>query len=157
MRPVRRARAGGPRAGAFTLLEVLVSLAIFALAAVVLSAAYLNVLSSYQAAARHRQRAEEWQFVRAAVLAEPDRAVVERGGTIALPDGETANWRAQVEPTGLADLFAVTIRTGGGDDDADEGTRVERVMLLRPAWSDPGERDRLRAASRARRAEGGVP
>ena len=39
----------------FTLIEVLVSLAIFALAAVVLSVAYLNIIGSYRAMAGRHQ------------------------------------------------------------------------------------------------------
>ncbi|HYC70701.1 MAG TPA: prepilin-type N-terminal cleavage/methylation domain-containing protein [Opitutaceae bacterium] len=150
MRPAPEGFVPRPARGptAFTLVEVLVSLAIFALAAVVLSAAYLNVLSSYQAAGRRQVREEDWKLVRAAVLAEPDRAAIEKGGSVPLPGGETLEWEAEIVATEIADLFAVVIRVQPRGDAAEvlEG----RALVLRPAWSDPGERDRLRAASKAR-------
>lgn len=135
---------------AFTLVEVLVSLALFALAAVALSAAYLNVISAYRekSAAQDRQTAAE--LVRIAVLTEADQTAVENGGTIELPDRQTLGWSARIVPTDIADLFAVELRwylVGRRDDE-----QSLRLMLHRPAWSDPGERDRRREASRQRLA-----
>lgn len=144
-------RVPGRASTGFTLIEVLVSLAIFALAAVVLSAAYLNVLSSYQAAARRQQGEEDWKLVRAAVAAEPDRAVIEKGGDISLPDQRRLRWTATIESTTVADLFAVTLEASAEDSGPAGGwTRAERLMLLRPSWSDPAERAELRAAAKAR-------
>ncbi|HKB57958.1 MAG TPA: prepilin-type N-terminal cleavage/methylation domain-containing protein, partial [Lacunisphaera sp.] len=77
---------------AFTLIEVLISLAIFALAAVVLAAAYLNVLGGYQAVARRQQGEEDWKLVRAAVLTESDRTKIEAGGRFPLADGTYLRW-----------------------------------------------------------------
>jgi general secretion pathway protein I len=152
MRPSPRNPLGRP--AGFTLIEVLVSLAIFALAAVVLSAAYLNVLSSYQAAARRQRGEEDWKLVRAAVVAEADRAVVEQGGFLPLPDQRRLRWTATIEPTEVADLFAVTLEAElERATEAEAWTRSERVMLLRPAWSDASERAQLRAATKARLEE----
>lgn len=140
---------------AFTLVEVLVSLALFALAAVALSAAYLNVIAAYRekSAAQDRQTAGE--LLRIAVLTEPDRNVIENGGTIELPDRQRLNWSARIEPTTMADLFAVDLRcnvVGRRDDE-----QSLRLMLYRPAWSEPGERERLREASRQRLAGRATP
>jgi general secretion pathway protein I len=152
MKPLPKGRSG--RVAGFTLIEVLVSLAIFALAAVVLSAAYLNVLSSYQAAARRQRGEEDWKLVRATVVAEPDRNLVEQGGSLPLPDQRRLRWSATIEPTAVADLFAVTLQAElERATEAEAWTRSERVMLLRPAWSDAGERAQLRAATKARLEE----
>lgn len=133
---------------AFTLIEVLVSLAIFALAAIVLSAAYLNILGAYQTVRQRQQGEEDWKLLRAQVLTEPDRAVLERGGSLPLPDGRRLVWSARIEPTTIADLFAVAMRVEmPGEADTPQ---ERRIHLLRPAWSDPGERDRLRAATAER-------
>ena len=137
----------------FTLIEVLISLAIFALASVVLAAAYLNVLGGYQAVARRQQGEEEWKLVRAIVLSEADREKVEAGGQLQLPDNGNLHWTATIESTAVADLFAVTIRaeperTSGNDVAA----REQKILLLRPHWSDPAERNKLRAASQERLA-----
>lgn len=133
---------------AFTLVEVLVSLAIFALAAIALSAAYLNVLGAYQTVRQRQHGDEEWKFLRAQVLTEPDRAVLERGGSLPLPDGQLLRWSVQIEPTTIADLFAVTVRSETASETSSPQER--RILLLRPAWSEPGDRDRLRAATAER-------
>ena len=135
----------------FTLIEVLISLAIFALASVVLAAAYLNVLGSYQAVARRQQGEEEWKLVRAVVLSEADRKKVEEGGRLQLADSSTLNWTATIESTAVADLFAVTVRSEQAAATANENrVREQKIFLLRPKWSDPAERDKLRAESRER-------
>ena len=138
----------------FTLIEVLISLAIFALASVVLAVAYLNVLGGYQSAARRQQGEEEWKLVRAVVLSEADREKVEAGGQLLLPDKNSLHWTATIESTTVADLFAVTIRaereiTVGNETRA----REQKIFLLRPHWSDPAERNQLRAASQDRLAK----
>lgn len=133
---------------AFTLVEVLVSLAIFALAAVALSAAYLNVLNGYRSSESERDKRANWALVRMQVLTEPDRSEIESGGRITLPDATTLQWSVQIEPTELADLFAVEL-TGEvfGDD---TGTQRERLMLFRPNWSEPTDREHLRENNRQR-------
>jgi len=133
---------------AFTLIEVLISLSIFALAAVVLAAAYLNVLGSYQAVARRQQGEEEWKLVRAAVFSEPDRTKVEAGGRLPLPDSTNLQWKATIKETAIADLFAVTVRAEPEAAVAGESrVREQTVLMLRPLWSEAGERDRLRAVT----------
>ncbi len=146
-------KRSGSNRRAFTLVEVLISLAIFALAAVVLAAAYLNVLGSYQAVARRQQGEEDWKLVRIAVLSEPDRTKVEEGGRLPLADGTNLLWTAKIDETEIADLFAVTVHAEpeiatGSDNHA----RDQKLMLLRPGWSDPAERARLRAATQQRLA-----
>ncbi len=138
--------------GAFTLFEVLVSLAIFALAAVMLGATYVNVLSSYDALSRRNQHDQDLALLRAALLAEPDREQAERGGAHPLPGDRTADWSCQIEEAELADLFSVSFRceihdrARGGQPWVHE----ETFMLLRPTWSDPAVRDKLRQATRER-------
>lgn len=130
---------------AFTLVEVLVSLAIFALAAVALSAAYLNVLNGYRTRDDARKISEAWALARIAVLTEPDRDKLESGGTLNLPENQSVTWEVRIEQDTLADLFALELTvTSRGES---EWTKTERLMLLRPAWSDPAERDRLRQES----------
>lgn len=136
-------RRGGRRAG-FTLLEVLVALAIFAMAAVVLGATYVNALNAYEAATRRNEYDEDLRFVRAAVLAEPDRDKVEEGGQLDLGGNKRARWQADVAATGTADLFTVTWTCEITDPARPQPYRVTRTfMLLRPTWSDPVERSQL--------------
>jgi general secretion pathway protein I len=133
---------------AFTLVEVLVSLAIFALAAVALSAAYLNVLNGYHARDQQRTIEQGWDLARVTVFSESDREKLEQGGSLNLPDGSSLNWEVRIEPSNLADLFALEMSvTNRGKD---PWSKTGRLMLLRPAWSDPSERDRQRQASTQR-------
>lgn len=144
-----------PRRRGFTLIEVLVALAIFAIAAVVLGASYVNLLQAH-AAIRDRDGSEaDISWARDALLAEPDRAMVERGGDVVLPDGRMASWRATVTPTGVSDLFDVVLELtappAGGSGELVQVS--ETLRLLRPTWSIESERKALRdrAADRVKR------
>lgn len=140
---------------AFTLVEVLVSLAIFSLAAVALSSAYLNVISGYRDSETQRERHENWSLVRLQVLIEPDRDAIESGGQITLPDNTSLRWTASIESTELANLFALEL---SGEIAGEDGwSQNERLMLFRPEWSDPGERDQLRETNRQRFSENRAP
>lgn len=135
----------------FTLIEVLVALSIFALAAVVLGTAYVNVLTSYAVVARSGQVDEDVRFARTALLAQADREEAERGGDFEGVGGRRVRWSAEVEPTGVADLFTVTLTCevtspGGGRAE----TMVETFRLLRPTWSEALERETLRSEARER-------
>ena len=135
----------------FTLIEVLISLAIFALAAVVLSAAYLNIISSYSSMGERQQAQEDWKWLRLTVLSEPDKKKVEDGGRLALPNGEQLVWSAKIEPTDVADLFRVNLRGETVKTTGPEAwQRSQSLQLLRPTWSDPAEREKLRDITRQR-------
>jgi prepilin-type N-terminal cleavage/methylation domain-containing protein len=136
----------------FTLVEVLVALAIFAFCAIVLGSAYVNILTSYDAASRNAAVNEDLAFARQLVLTEPDRTKLERGGEFDSAGGRRVRWSVQIESTTTADLFTVTftceIETpgGGGPSKADQ-----TFTLLRPTWSvDTAERDKLREEARTR-------
>lgn len=137
---------------AFTLIEVLVALAIFAIAAVALGAAYVNLVQMH-AALRERDGSEaDIAWAREVMLAEPDRALVERGGDLVLPDGRTATWRATVTPSEVSDLFDVTLELDapppGGSGDLVRNK--ETLRLLRPTWSTEAERKERRDRARQR-------
>jgi general secretion pathway protein I len=138
---------------AFTLVEVLVSLAIFGLAAVVLGATYVNILTNYQAAMTRPQQQGELALLRPALLAESDRARAEKGADQPLPGNRTARWQSRIEETAIADLFAVTFEWEIDEPGRPPVTGQETFMLLRPTWSDPEVRERLREASRKRLAK----
>ncbi len=138
----------------FTLIEVLVSLAIFALAAVALSATYLNIIGSYRALAGRQQNEEDWKWLRLAVLTEPDQQKIQSGGRIGLPDDQQMQWTATIEPTDVADLFHLTLSAETSAANGREAWKREQsFLLLRPAWSDPADRDKLRDSSRQRIAQ----
>jgi general secretion pathway protein I len=135
----------------FTLIEVLVSLAIFAVAAVSLGAAYSNVLLSRIAMKQDEQRLDDLARCRAALLETPGFEDVEAGGEIHLPGGRTARWQGKIEATAVSDLFAVQLTAEiepAGGAEAEEFT--ETRMLLRPTWSIPSDRQKIRDEARQR-------
>lgn len=137
------------RRGGFTLVEVLVSIAIFALAAVILGSAYINVLSGYQRMRSSTQDETDLAFVRALVLAEPKLEVIEKGGDVRRAESTTVHWQAEVEPTNRADLFQVVIECQMPGVGSKQGrTMRDSFLVLRPTWSDPAEREKLRAKFR---------
>lgn len=128
----------------FTLLEVLVSLAIFAMAAVVIGATYVNALNAYQAADSRNEYTQDLRFVRTAVLTQADRDKVEEGGDISLGDNQRAHWQADIEPTTTADLFSVTWTCEITDPKQPKPYKVTQTfLLLRPTWSDSVARSQL--------------
>jgi general secretion pathway protein I len=137
---------------AFSLIEVLVALAIFALAAVGLGAAYTNVLLGRQALKQYDVGAEDLARCRAALLETVNYDDIEVGGDIYLPDDRMARWQGKVEPTEVSDLFTVTLsaeiqkETGGEFIQMREETR----LLLRPTWSTASDRKVIRDAAKAR-------
>jgi len=143
-----------------SLIEVLVAVAIFALAAVGLSAAYGNILLARAAMLRLEADDEAMRLARAAVLA-PDalsnrqvRAAGERlAGRVTLSDASLAEWEAELAPADLDALFLVrlTVRREGEADGA-----AQSFHLYRPGWSATADRQaRLRLATEKLRAERG--
>lgn len=128
------------------------ALVIFALAAVVLGSAYVNVLNGYEVAARGMVRNEDFAHARQQVLAEPDRLKVEEGGDFETVDGRQAQWRAEITSTNTADLFHVAFTCEISAPGQTEPLQVvENFVLLRPTWSiDPGERDKLKEDAKTR-------
>jgi len=130
---------GNVRRG-FTLLEVLVALAIFTMAAVVLGSAYVNILTAYEAAQKANARNADLEFARSQLLATADHDDAEKGAEFDSDEGHVS-WHAQIDPTPTVDVFAVTFvcELRGKTDE----TVTENFMLLRPTWSDPVARSKL--------------
>jgi general secretion pathway protein I len=156
-RRCRTAGAGNPVPGtaAFTLLEVLVAITVFAMAAIVLGSAYLNVLNTYDLVARESQVGEDFGFARQLVLTEADREKLEEGGEFETADGRRATWSVEILSTGTADLFQVTLNFEISRLDSPEPERRSQTfMVLRPTWSiDQAEHDKLREEARTRIVE----
>jgi len=143
------------RARGFTLLEVLVALAVFALAAVMLGSGYINVLNAYESARRGHTHEEDISFARAQLLAEPDRNKAEQGDDFDSAGGGRVTWHSKIEPTATADLFQVTFTC----EIAETNVRLrqppvtETFMLLRPTWSEGIDTSKLRQAAKDRIVE----
>lgn len=134
---------------AFTIIEVLAALAIFAMAAIVLGAAYVNVLNGYAHAERATKVDADLRFAREILFRQADLEKVEEGDEFETADGRRVIWKAVVEPTLVADLFEVEFEVeliGGQTGEGEVFT--ERFRLLRPTWSEDNDRDQLRQEAR---------
>ena len=146
-------RRMNPECRAFTLIEVLVALVIFAFSGVILASSYVNVLSAHQAALHRDDFAADRQMVREALWAEPVLDKVTAWNALTLPDDREARWRATVTATPVADLFDVALEVElSGSDGKKLPAITETCRLLRPTWSQPADRDTLRAAARSKLA-----
>jgi general secretion pathway protein I len=143
-----------PVSRGFTLLEVLISLLIFVMAAVVLGSSYVNVLNGYDIAQRANARNEDIEFARAQLLAEPDHDKAEQGGEFDSANGRHVSYHAQIDPTQTADLFAVAFTCEITDPTAKAPETVtENFMVLRPTWSDATTNSAVLAAAEAKIAK----
>ncbi|MEN9633771.1 MAG: hypothetical protein RL077_2175 [Verrucomicrobiota bacterium] len=145
VRPTGRSRA-------FTLIEVMVALVIFAMVVVVLGSAYLNVLTGYEVVKRGTLVGEDFAFARQQVLTEPDRKKLEEGGEFEAVGGRRAKWRVEIESSVVADVFKVIFTCEITEPAKSEPDRqVETFMLLRPTWViDAAERGKLKADAKTR-------
>lgn len=137
--PGRRSRRG------FTLVEVLVSLGIFAVAVVVLGAAYVNVLVGYQTMKGRTTAQDDLAFARSQLMAEPVRETAEQGGQMRMSDNGNLRWTAEIDETDRADLFDVTIEYEISPNTGPLRRERQTFRLLRPTWSKIEKREELRA------------
>jgi general secretion pathway protein I len=139
---------------AFSLPEVLVALLIVAMAAIVLGAAYVNVLQSYQIVGRASEEDPDVAFARQQLLMQPDLPTVEKGDAFDTAGGGHVTWSATVTQADTTDLFTVVFTCEETDASAKAPKKVvQTFMLLRPTWSDPTDRTNLRQAAANRIAK----
>lgn len=122
----------------FTLLEVLVSLGLFALASALLVQAALNAVRAYETVQSDSDQEQLFRFALRSIIAIEDREEIEDGGEIELPDDSTVDWEVEIEETEMVDLFQVSIQIeldGGNFGESEEDiTRNYQVYLYRPDW-----------------------
>jgi general secretion pathway protein I len=136
------------RPSGFTLVEVMVALVIFALAAIVLGAAYVNVLEGYQVAGRLAAEDPDVAYARQELLTQADLTAAEKGDAFDTADGRHVSWTAAITAASTTDLFSVEFTCDITEPSPKPPTKVvQTFMLLRPTWSDPTERTNLRQAA----------
>ncbi len=136
----------------FTLLEVLIALVVFAIAAVALGAAYVNVLNAYDTVGRGNSRDEDIRFARQQLMIEPDRKKAEEGAEFDAAAGGRVQWRATIDLTDMPDLYRVTFtcevhETGLAKP---RPPTTEIFFLLRPTWSEGVDTGKLRQNAKER-------
>lgn len=125
----------------FSLIEVVVALAIFAMAAVVLSDTFVNALLARERGVSNDALNRDIRAVRMQLLLEPNREDAEDGGDYETLNNGSANWEAEIEPTNVVDLFKVNFRIEFmKPQDERAADYQETLYLLRPTWSESDER-----------------
>jgi len=128
----------------FSLIEVVVALALFAMAAVVLSASFVNALLAREHGLSNDLRHADIRAVRMQVLLEPRLEHAEAGDAYQTLSNGSARWDAVIEPTKVVDLFKVQLRIEFIDpQEAQDPSYQETLYLLRPTWSKSDERATL--------------
>ena len=128
----------------FSLIEVVIALALFAMAAVVLTDTFVNALLARERSVGNDAYNRDIRAVRMQLLLEADRETAEDGGAYETLANGTANWEARIEPTNVVDLFQVDLRMEfQKPQDDQEASYEETLYLLRPTWSETDERSNL--------------
>ena len=136
--------ANTQRTAAFTLIEVLVALAVFAMAGTYLMATFVNSLTARERSVSNDLYHADIQAVRMQLLLEPNLDDAERGGRFSTLNHGEASWQADIRPTEIVDLFTVELTIDFSDPPEDGPDRhQETLFLLRPTWSEIDERSNL--------------
>ena len=128
----------------FSLIEVLIALALFAICSNLITSAFINALL-----ARERNSASDYHdiaidTVRRQLLLEKNLKDAEEGGTLTLLEKGEATWTVEIHPTEIIDLFEclLDIKFLESKNPRKE-TFSETLYLLRPTWSESDERSTL--------------
>jgi len=124
---------------AFTLAEVVVALAIFAIIGGALLQAVAGIQESLIDTRGDTTRADARRFVLRRALASTSSDTLAAGVSLALADGSTVSWSATIEPGNLPDLHCVTLAL---EWDEGEPEHIE-MWAYRPEWSDADTRSAL--------------
>ena len=128
----------------FSLIEVVVALALFAMASVVLMSSFVNALPAREHGQSNDVRHADIRAVRMQLLLEPNVDDAEDGDRYETLNNGMANWEASIEPTNVIDLFKVELRIEFSEpQEEQEATHIETLYLLRPTWSESDERSTL--------------
>lgn len=134
----------------FSLIEVLVALAVMVMAFTILTQTFFNTLMALDNLEANADGHNIIRFARTQIILQPELEEFERGGEIETLNLGTVRWMARVEPTEVIHLFRVELSM---EFQPTEGAAFEQsdvLFLLRPTWSDPMDTTRLLEDSRQR-------
>lgn len=129
---------------AFSLMEVVIAVAVFAMAATVLTSAFSNALLSRERSVSNDLINNDIRAVRLQLLLEANLDDAEDGDEMETLSSGEATWEAVIEPTNVIDLFKVQLNISFSEPAAGlPKDYTETLYLLRPTWSESSERDDL--------------
>lgn len=148
MKTRRKERSG------FTLVEVIISLALFSIAITSFSASYFSIVTAIEAVQVDQSLEQDVAMFRQIALFKETVEELEDGGQFQSGSNGIVEWRGEIEPTQVADLFQVTLTLDFPDHGEKEAHQVQQTLYLtRPTWSEPVDRESLRAETRDRLLE----
>lgn len=128
---------------AFMLVEVLIALAVFAIASVFLVDGAFVASRVAREMKNTRELEQDLLWVRSQILKEADYEKFQEGGDIEALSMGKVTWEAEVEiAEELLNLYKVSLRLeyeGNDDRGIEPGERENRMYLLRPAWGTHGD------------------
>lgn len=139
----------------FTLIEVTVALAIFALASVALTQSFLSGMFSLENFKFDDAQEDSLMFVYSQVLNTKERSDVEKGGSIKTIESGDVKWSAKVQKTSVLDLYKVDINVVFDDEKFAKKPQSYREEFYRykPEWSERGEREEILRNQEKRREQ----
>jgi len=128
----------------FTLIEVLIAVALFGMAATVLSSSFVNALLLYERGRSQQLLNIDQANVRMQLLLEPSRQAAQDGASCETLHSGLARWYAEIEATDVVDLFRVELHVDFLSPRKGQTEQYsESLYLLRPTWSEPRDRTTL--------------
>lgn len=140
---------------AFTLLETLVAIALFGMAAAVLVMSVTTLMQAFSLAGDSSEADFIREFALRAAEGKRTAGEVEQGGELMTPDGEVLRWKGEVFPEDSMDLYRLTLTVSG--DRHSGGAWVVKTLVYKPDWGAPVSRAARIAALKdsLQRGEGG--
>ena len=132
-----------PRQGGFSLIEVVIAIAIAGAAFIVLTETFFNILLTLESLESQSDYQRDVRFVRSQIIQIADREELEEGGEITTLNLGEAEWRAEVEETETVDLFKLDLEIAFENPESEPIEWAETLYLLRPTWGDSFERGAL--------------
>lgn len=128
-----------PQRRGFSLIEVVIAVAIAGIAFFVLTETFFTVLLTLEGLESESDYQKDVRFVRRQVIQIADRDELETGGTVTTLDLGEAEWFAEIEETEIVDLFKLRLEVEFENPDGEPINYTEVLFLMRPTWSDPIE------------------
>ncbi len=139
------------RTRGFSLIEVVIAVAIAGIAFFVLTQTFFNVLLTLDALEAESDFQKDVRFVRRQIIQITDRDELEDGGEITTLDLGEAVWEAELWETEVVDLFTLDLWIEFENPQGENPIEYrETLYLLRPTWSDPIESSSILAEARDR-------
>jgi len=127
----------------FTLVEVILAIIIFTMAAGILVESVFNISDELVRLESQDSREADIRFVRRTILAIPEREKIEDGDDIETLNSGRATWEAVIEETGIVDLFLLKLSVEFDGEGVSDEPLLYELYVLRPAWSDVTDRGAL--------------